>query len=170
MTWTDNIPGLKIESNDDGTITLEQDWCGEVDRVAIHRLHVRHLAEQLGMLQLITASDQNLAADLDRMRRNMLRIRDRAMRLQRDFAEHADWKHADLTDAMNAINALVDLFDMAVDDFADDYSASEPRTIPRVTETEPRGLCSPATPDAAGCVCDAVSHGTGAGQQQLELA
>lgn len=127
---TDNIPGLKIEANDDGTLTLEQDWCGNVERVAIHPVHVRHLAERLGMVREVSASDAELlrterghVASLhqenDRLKRNMLRLREHALSLQRDFAEHADWAHADLVEPMNQINSVVSLFDMACDDFAD---------------------------------------------------
>jgi hypothetical protein len=147
---TDNIPGLKIETNDDGTLTLEQDWLGNVDRVAIHPVHVRHLAERLGMVREVSASDAellrterghvtSLRQENDRLKRNMLRLREHALTLQRDFAEHADWKHADLAPEMNAINAVVSLFDMAVDDFADDYDAHEPCGNPRVSKQEPNG-------------------------------
>ncbi len=150
---TDNIPGLKIEANNDGTLTLEQDWCGNVDRVAIHPVHVRHLAERLGMVREVSASDaeqlrterghvSSFRQENDRLKRNMLRLREHALLLQHDFAEHADWKHADLATEMNAINALVGLFDMAVDDFADDYDAHEPCENPRVSKQEPSGSAS----------------------------
>jgi hypothetical protein len=148
--FTDNIPTLKIETNEDGTITLEQDWCGNAERVAVHTVHVRHLAERLGMIREVSASDAellrterghvaSLRQENDRLKRNMLRLREHALTLQRDFAEHADWKHADLVPEMNAINAVVSLFDMAVDDFADDYDAHEPCRNPRVSKQEPSG-------------------------------
>lgn len=159
MSITDSIPGLRIEANDDGTITLEQDWCGNVDRVAIHPVHVRHLAERLGMVREVSASDAELLRtergqvvllrqENDRLKRNMLRLREHALALQHDFAEHADWKHADLAPEMSAINAVVSLFDMAVDDFADDYTANVPSENPQVTQAEPRGFApkSLATP------------------------
>lgn len=129
MTWTDNIPGLKIEANGDGTITLEQEWSGNVDRVAIHVVHIRHLAEKLGMVREVSASDTDLLRtergrvaalrhERDRLKRNMLRLQQHALALQADFLENADWAHADLAHEMSNINALVDLFDIAVDDSA----------------------------------------------------
>lgn len=122
----EHIPNLKIESNDDGTITLEQEWTGNVDRVAVHPCQLRLIAERLGMVQAVTASGAELSRDNDRLKRHLLRVREHALSLQREFSECADWQHADLSHEMARINTLVDLLDMAVDDFEDDYQASEP--------------------------------------------
>lgn len=152
---TESIPGLKIEANGDGTITLEQEWSGNVDRVAIHTVHVRHLAEKLGMVREVSASDAELLRtergrvailrqENDRLKRNMLRLHAHALALQADFRENADFSHADLAHELSNINALVDLFDMAVDD----YAAHEHRENPRVTQVEPSApaaMRAPAT-------------------------
>lgn len=155
--FTDNIPTLKIETNEDGTITLEQDWCGNAERVAVHTVHVRHLAERLGMVPEISASDAELLLtergrvatlrqENDRLKRNMLRLHAHALALQKDFRENADWTHADLAHEMSNINALVDLFDMAVDDFADDYTAHDPGENPPVTLVESTGSSEGTAP------------------------
>lgn len=149
--WTDTIPALKIEANGDGTLTLEQDWCGNVERVALHAVHVRHLAGRLGMVGAMSASDveslqaerervAGLRQENDRLKRNMLRLQSHALTLQEGFREHADWRHADLGHDMGVINALVNLFDMAVDDFADDYTAQEPSANPPAAQREPMGF------------------------------
>ncbi len=46
------LPDLRIEvSQDEAIVILQQtDHCGEADRIAIHREHVRILAEQFGLL------------------------------------------------------------------------------------------------------------------------
>ncbi|WP_326537026.1 hypothetical protein [Pseudorhodoferax sp.] len=124
----DNIPALTIEANDDGTLTLQQDWCGNVDRVAVHRVHVRQLAEHMGLIAVDTEcppskSTAELQRENDRLKRSMLRLRDRALRLQKDFSTGADWAHADLSTEMADINFLVELFDQAVDDFAEGNTA-----------------------------------------------
>lgn len=137
MNLLDNLPALHIQSNEDGTIMLEQSAGGNAERVAIHPLHVRHLAERLGMVREVSASDEELLRaerghvallrqENDRLKRNMLRLREHALALQHDFAEHADWKHADLVEPMNQINGVVALFDMACDVIADDYDAHMP--------------------------------------------
>lgn len=134
---TDNIPGLKVEPNDDGTLTLEQDWLGNVDRVTVHPVHIRHLAERLGLIAINCGpSVAELQRESRRLKRNLLQLREHALALQVDFAQNADWKHADLTHEMNNINALVSLFDMAVDDYSDDHATSSPKTD--ASETPPK--------------------------------
>jgi hypothetical protein len=46
-----NIPQLTIEMEEDGTVLLEQEWCGESDRIQLHPIHIRHLAELVGLLE-----------------------------------------------------------------------------------------------------------------------
>lgn len=46
-----NIPQLTIEREEDGTVLLEQEWCGETDRIQLHPIHIRHLAELIGLLE-----------------------------------------------------------------------------------------------------------------------
>lgn len=100
--------------------------------VDLHPIHVRLLAEQLGLIARPSAPNADeptfseQARDIDRLKRNMLRVRQHALELQCKFANDADWKHADLTFEMGLINALVDLLDMAVDDFVDDFTPHDP--------------------------------------------
>ena len=51
----DNIPDLKIElmedGQGDGLILLEQDSGGNIDRVAIHPIHLRYMAEKCGLIE-----------------------------------------------------------------------------------------------------------------------
>lgn len=155
-----DIPGLKIEANGDGTITLEQEWSGNVDRVAVHSVHIRHLAEMLGMIREVSATDAELLRterghvtalrqENDRLKRNLLRLREHALSLQLDFAEHADWRHADLVAPMNQINGVVSLFDMACDDFADDYSAHPPTAHHAEVTGDQQAKRSPTAPATA---------------------
>lgn len=46
-----NIPQLTITTEEDGTVLLEQEWCGESDRIQLHPIHIRHLAELAGLLK-----------------------------------------------------------------------------------------------------------------------
>jgi hypothetical protein len=57
----EDIPALKIEPCEDGTLMLEQDWCGNVDRIAIHPIHLRYMAEKLGMVPAVTAQEMEQA-------------------------------------------------------------------------------------------------------------
>lgn len=124
----EKIPDLAFEIDGD-SINLEQDaGCGDVDRVTLHRIQLLHLAQRMGLVQEMSASEADnlrtpgeMARELDSMKRNLLRVRAHALELQSDFRNHADWRHADLTDEMWQINGLVDLLDMACDGFEDDY-------------------------------------------------
>ncbi len=128
----EHIPHLNIETLDNGNLRLENETVGDSYVVDLHPIHVRLLAERLGLIASPSdpSADQptlaEQARDIDRLKRNMLRVRQHALELQCKFANDADWKHADLTFEMGLINALVDLLDMAVDDFADDFTAHEP--------------------------------------------
>lgn len=134
----ETIPQLTIEKNEDGTITLEQDGLGTEDRVTVHPIHLRLMAERLGLVRQAIASEKELLRDMDRLKRNMLRVREHALQLQHKFKTGADWVEADLTFEMGLINTLVDLLDMAVDDFVDDFAPSEPEPYPRTTCTPAR--------------------------------
>lgn len=50
----DNIPELSIELMEEkqgGLIFLEQNSCGNIDRVAIHPIQLRYMAEKFGLIE-----------------------------------------------------------------------------------------------------------------------
>lgn len=126
------IPHLSIESLDNGNLRLENETVGDSYVVDLHPIHVRFLAERLGLIVKPAEPDAaqptqaEMTRDIDRLQRNMLRVREHALQLQYKFANDADWGRSDLTFEMGLINGLVDLLDMAVDDFADGFTAQEP--------------------------------------------
>lgn len=139
---TNTFPPLNIVFQSDGLINLidpTEDGSGNQWAVLVHPAQVRHLAERLGMVASTTAdkSVAELLRDADRLKRNLLRVREHALALQIDFAEHADHQHADLSHEMDSINALVGLLDMACDDFADEYCAQPPEPQAQPTPTRP---------------------------------
>ena len=165
--WTDDIAALKIEAQPDGGLMLEQEANGEVDRVLIHPLHLRLMAERMGLVREVSASDAELlrtergrVADLARenaqLKRTLLTLHGKVMTFHKNFVEGADWDHADLSAEMWQLNGLADLFDMVVDGFTDDVgnaasvtaplahrdhtvtgALAEPRANPTVTQGEP---------------------------------
>lgn len=106
----DTIPALTIEqldpSNGDGLIVLEQDTCGNVDRVAIHPLHVRHLAEKFG---LVPSCDLEAARTIATMTRRMRSLAERVQHLNDWMHEHSDTRHADFTYEQSYSQATTDL-------------------------------------------------------------
>lgn len=94
----DNIPELKIELLDDGKgealILQEQDSSGNVDRVAIHPIHLRYLAEKMG---LIETSDPTARKTIATLTRRLLLLNQRIQHLDNWLRTFSDTKHADLT-------------------------------------------------------------------------
>lgn len=132
QTQHEKIPPLQISTLENGLLRLQDEDYSADAVIDLHPVQVRLIAERIGLIQPGNESGPTIAEqarDLDRLKRNMLRVREHALQLQHGFANHADWKHADLAHDMGKINALVDLLDMAVDDFADDYTAKEPEQI-----------------------------------------
>ncbi|MBW0170736.1 MAG: hypothetical protein KXJ61_10970 [Hydrogenophaga sp.] len=146
----EHIPNITITTLENGNQRLEDENYSANAIIDLHPIQIRLLAERVGLISVEppcaedkpTVAEQ--ARDIDRLKRNMLRVREYAMRLQREFATGADWEHADLSFEMGRINALVDLLDMAVDDFADDYTACEPDRNPTAPEPAKRTACTPS--------------------------
>jgi len=111
-SFNDSIPELKIEQMNDGIgeglILLEQDSGGNIDRVAIHPVHLRHMAEKFG---LIETSDPKAAKEIATLKRRLRMLRDRVDHLGDWLANHSDHKHADLTYEVTYATATADLAD-----------------------------------------------------------
>ena len=106
----DNIPDLKIEMmNDgqgDGLILLEQDSGGNIDRVAIHPIHLRYMAEKMG---LVESSDPTTQKTIATLQRRMISLRDRIESLSDWMAQFRDHRHTDLSHETTQIAAMADL-------------------------------------------------------------
>lgn len=107
----DNIPELKIELMDDSIgslILLEQDSCGNLDRVAIHPIHLRYMAEKFGLIESSDPQGQKTIATLTR---RLHLLRDRIGHLHNYLVNHSDHKHADLSYEVTYTTACIDLAD-----------------------------------------------------------
>ena len=105
----DAIPDLKIELMNDShgsLILLEQDSGGNLDRVAIHPIHLRYMAEKMG---LVESSDPQAAKTIATLQRRMVALRDRIESLADWMAQYSDHKHADLSYETTQLNAMADL-------------------------------------------------------------
>jgi hypothetical protein len=123
----DNIPGLNIEQMEDkqgSLILLEQDSGGNLDRVAIHPIHLRYMAEKFG---LIETSDPRAAKTIATLQRRMVNLRDRIENLADWMARHSDHKHANLTYETTQLQALQDLAREWCHDFDGEQAAPECR-------------------------------------------
>lgn len=97
-----SIDDLSFEIEGD-TIDLEQSTgCGEVDRIRLHRIQLKHLAELAGIVQATSPSAEVLT-------RRMRALRGRIEHLADWLANHSDHKHADLTYELNYATATADV-------------------------------------------------------------
>jgi len=110
MLTTDNIPELRIERIDDGKgeplIVLEQDCGGNTDRVALHPIHLRYLAEKTGLLE---SADQQSQKSVAAMKRRLETLFDRIDFMHNFLCNHSDSRHADLTFEQTYATATLDI-------------------------------------------------------------
>jgi hypothetical protein len=73
---SENLPDLTIEPLDpeSGLILVQQDSGGNLDRVALHPLHVRYMAERFG---LVPCGDPTAARTIEALSRQMRLLRTR---------------------------------------------------------------------------------------------
>lgn len=131
----DNIPELKIEFEDgtgDGLIVLEQDCGGNVDRVAIHQIHLRYMAEKTG---LIATSDPQAQRTIAMLTRRLNLLRDRIDHLGEWLAKHSDHQHADLSYETTYATATADI----ADEFCADLDLPHLATLPETPTASSNG-------------------------------
>ena len=140
----DSIPELKIEMMDDGQgdglILLEQDNCGNIDRVAIHPIHLRYIAEKMG---LVESSDPTAAKTIATLQRRMLALRDRIESLADWMARYSDHKHADLSHETTLLHAMADLASEWYHDFEESEQAAHHSPLFRMDSAK-QTECTPA--------------------------
>ena len=119
----DSIPDLKIElvkdGIGDGLILLTQDAGGNVDRVAIHPLHLRFMAEKFG---LVATSDPTAHKTIATLTRRLHLLRDRVDHMAYWLANHSDHKHADLSYEQTYATATADI----AEEFCAELAEAEP--------------------------------------------
>lgn len=120
----DSIPDLKIElMNDgigDGLILLTQDGGGNGDdRVAIHPLHLRFMAEKFG---LVDTSDPQAQKTIATLTRRLHLLNDRIEHLADWLVTHSDNRHADLSYEQTYARATADM----AEEFCAELMASAP--------------------------------------------
>lgn len=117
------IPCVRIEADGD-EILIEQDLGGDIHRVSLHSLHVRYMAEQLG---LVATSDPTATQRIDALSRRLRVLRDRLDRLTDYLLNHSDHAHADLDWEVTYCTATLDI----ADEFVADLVEVTPRDVTR---------------------------------------
>jgi hypothetical protein len=92
----------------EGLILLEQDNCGNVERVAIHPIHLRYLDEKFG---LVESNDPQAQKTIAMLERRLRLLRDRIDHLGNHLTNHSDRERADLDYEITYAEATADLAD-----------------------------------------------------------
>lgn len=111
MLNEEHIPELKIERMADqhGTlIILEQDGGGNIDRLAIHPIHLRYMAEKFG---LVETSDPQAAKTIATLQRRIRILRDRIDYLGNYLTNESDRERANLDFEISYAEATADMAD-----------------------------------------------------------
>jgi hypothetical protein len=136
-----NFPDLKIElmtgGESDGLILLEQSNGGNIDRVAIHPIHIRHMAEKMG---LIKTSDPTARKTIAALTRRLLALEGRIVHMAYWLTNHSDSKHADLSYEQE--------YALATSDIAAEFCAD-------LVDTEPPAMSPAPTPINKGSLVSA---------------
>ena len=160
----DNIPELKIERMDDShgsLILLTQDNGGNVDSVAIHPIHLRYMAKEMGLVESVDPTAQKTIATLQR---RMVLLRDRIDKLHHYLVNHSDHKHADLSYEVTYATACIDLADEFCVEFAPndaDETGVTPGAPPPIFSAEKKV-------EATSTLSKVVTVTTPARQQEIE--
>lgn len=106
MTFTDSIPHLNIEVLDNGNIRLENESMGDCCAVDVHPMHLRLVAEKMG---LVETSDPQAQKTIAALTRRLHVMRDRVDHLAYWLANHSDGQHADLSYELTYATATADI-------------------------------------------------------------
>ena len=140
--FKDVIPHLNIEVLENGCIRLENESMGDSYVVDIHPVHLRHIAEKMGLMD---SSDPTAAKTITTLQRRMVALRDRIENLEDWMARFSDHKHADLSYKTNQLNALADLAREWCYDFDSEESEQEGQRVSLSTvDSDKPTECSPS--------------------------
>ena len=112
-----DIPGISIEVLDNGNLRLEDKSYSEFAIVDIHPIHLRLMAEKLGFVREVSASEADTLRTCAELRRRLLALKERVDHLGEYLALHSDHRHADLTYETTYATATVDICEAYCADF-----------------------------------------------------
>jgi hypothetical protein len=138
----DNIPELTIEQMEDkqgSLILLEQDSCGNIDRVAIHPIQLRYMAEKFG---LIETSDPQAEKTIATLKRRLLLLNQRIQHLDNWLRTFSDTKHADLTYELGFSGGTSDMAEEFCAELVDTPANSAPPPLQPLQAPKP-ARCKP---------------------------
>lgn len=120
MTWAEEIPNLSIELLANGNLRLEDESFGESAAVDVHPCQLRLMAEKLGLVREVSASDADMLrtereraaqaiADLERLIPWLEMLETRCSQLHDNILGVAEAGHEDVNIEIAQSAALADI-------------------------------------------------------------
>jgi len=141
------IPHLKIERLENGCVRLENESMGESYCVDVHPLHLRYIAEKLGLMPAASDAEANAHRMVDKLARRIKILQSRITFLDEQLWLNPDPECADITGERIMSDALVDL----VDEFVQEIDESGAVVTPMSREfrdNTPKSGGLPSAPKA----------------------
>lgn len=126
MNWTEDIPNLSIHRLDNGNLRLEDKSYSEGAIVDVHPSQLRLMAERVGLVRDVSASEADMKRDLMLYRRALLGIRERAIQLHENIFSLSMQGHEDMGIEVAQSAALADFASFVCGEFEDDFVADPP--------------------------------------------
>lgn len=129
--WKEEIPALKIEKLADGCLmlTVEDTMGNGDDCVVVHPLHLRLMAERLGLAREMSASDADALRTISKLGRRLRLLQERIDHLDSYLVNCSDHAHANFDYEMAFSAATLDL----ADEFCRELDESGAVVTPRHT-------------------------------------
>lgn len=128
------IPHLKIERLENGCIRLENTDCGDSYVVDIHPLHLRYMAEKLGLVGAMSETEAQALRAVDRLTRRLNVLHERIAKMDSWLWEHRDFDEADINVEVWFSKATLDLST----EFQAEIAEASRHVTPRHAESRPR--------------------------------
>lgn len=103
------IPHLKIERLANGCIRLENESMGDSYMVDVHPLHLRYMAEQLGLVGAMSDTEAQALRTVDKLTRRLNLLHERIAKMDSWLWEHRDFDEADINVEVWFSKATLDL-------------------------------------------------------------
>lgn len=131
----EHIPGLRVNLGDDDQVWIEQDFGGNISSVSLHRIHLRYLAEKLG---LAPATDARALKTITQLERRLRVLRERIDFLDDWLLRCSDTAHADLSFEQTYSSATLDIATEFCADLDDLVTGTTAETAPHSGALPPK--------------------------------
>ena len=95
--WIESVPALSMQLLENGCIRLEDTSYSEGALVDVHPIHLRLMAEKLGLVREMSASEADALRMVDKLARRLKVLHERITQMDRWLWEHPDHENADIS-------------------------------------------------------------------------